>query len=115
MAKKNTKFNNYSPELKIKAVEDYLSGEYGGLRSICKIYNIKDNRTLRDWIKLYKEDHKLLKKDGRHLGKKDGVNKGKSKKIDLDSMSKDEQIEYLKMENAILKKAKALRKVYGEH
>lgn len=93
MVKKNTKFNKYSPELKIKAVEDYLSDKYGGLRSICKIYNIKDNRTLRDWIKVYKEDHKLLKKDG--------VNKGKSKKIDLDSVSKDEQIEYLKMENGI--------------
>ena len=30
-------------------------------------------------------------------------------------MTKDEQLEYLKMENEILKKAKALRKIYGEH
>ncbi|WP_075877457.1 helix-turn-helix domain-containing protein [Merdibacter massiliensis] len=115
MAKKSTKFNKYTPELKTKAVEDYLSDEYGGLRSICKIYGIKDNRTLRNWIRLYKQNPELLKDDGRRLGKKDGVNKGRSKKIDLDYMTKDEQLEYLKMENEILKKAKALRKIYGEH
>ena len=46
---------------------------------------------------------------------KDGVRKGRLKQIKLDEMSKDEQIEYLKMENAILKKVKALRKNYGEH
>lgn len=87
MAKKNTEFNKYTPALKIKAVEDYLSDEYGGLRSICKIYGIRDNRTLRNWIRLYKQDPELLKADGRHLGKKDGINKGRSQKINLDYMT----------------------------
>jgi hypothetical protein len=53
--------------------------------------------------------------DGRHFGKKDGVQKGRPKRIKLEELSKDEQIEYLKMENAVLKKVKALRKDYGEH
>jgi len=49
------------------------------------------------------------------LGKKDGIQKGRPKKVKLDELSKDELIEHLKMENAILKKVKALRKNYGEH
>jgi hypothetical protein len=43
------------------------------------------------------------------------VKKGRPKKVKLNELTKDEQIEHLKMENAILKKAKALRKSYGEH
>ena len=39
---------------------------------------------------------------------------GRPKKAKLDELSLEEQIEHLKMENAILKKAKALRKDYGE-
>lgn len=38
IAKKNTKFNKYTPWLKIKSAEDYLSDKYGGLYNICKIY-----------------------------------------------------------------------------
>ncbi len=115
MAKKGTKFNHYSPEFKKEAVEKYLSGELGGMTTAARILELKSDRQLRNWVKLYKKDPELLKKDGRKLGKKEGVLKGKPKKVDLDSLSKDEQIEYLKMENAILKKAKALRKDYGEH
>ena len=55
------------------------------------------------------------KTGGRRLGKKDGVIKGRPKQVKLESLSKDEQIEYLKMENAVLKKLKALRKQNGEH
>ena len=42
MAKKNTKFNNYSPEIKKEAVEVYLNGKNGGLGSVCKKYGIRD-------------------------------------------------------------------------
>lgn len=87
----------------------------GGLGSVCKKYGIRDKHTLRDWIKKYKKDPESLKVDGRYLRKTDNPNKGRPKKIDLEFMSKDEQIEYLKMENDILKKAKALCKNYGEH
>jgi hypothetical protein len=67
-------------------------------------------------VKLYRQDPELLKQNNRGKASlKDGVRKGRPKQIKLDEMSKDEQIEYLKMENAILKKVKALRKNYGEH
>ncbi len=115
MAKKGTRFNHYTPEFKIEAVERYLSGELGGQTLAARKLGLRSHRQLADWLKLYREDPELLKKDGRRLGKKDGVRKGRPKQADLDEMTKDEQIEYLKMEVAVLKKAKALRKNYGEH
>ena len=107
--------NKYSPEFKKEAVEKYLSGELGGMSVASRELGLRSREQLRQWIRLYKQDPELLKQDGRHLGKKDGVQKGRPKKVKLDELSKDELIEHLKMENAILKKAKALRKNYGEH
>ena len=106
--------NRYSYEFKKEAVERYLSGELGGQAAAAGKLGLRSKTQLWDWIRLYRGDPELLKQDGRTKGKKDGVNKGRPKKPKLDDMSKDEQIEYLKMENAILKKAKALRKDYGE-
>ena len=114
MPKKGTKFQKYSPEFKKEAVERYLSGELGGMKNAAQKLGLKSRTQLHNWCRLYRQDPELLKKDGRKLGKKDGVYKGSPKKVKLDELSKDEQIEYLKMENAILKKAKALRKNYGE-
>ncbi len=115
MAKKGTKFNYYSPEFKKKAVEQYLSGEFGGITTAMRVLGLRSDKQLRDWVRLYKEDPELLKQDGRKAGKKEGVRKGRPKKVNIDELSKDKQIEYLKMENAILKKVKALRRNYGEH
>jgi hypothetical protein len=57
----------------------------------------------------------MLRQDNRGKGSlKDGKRKGRSKKVKLEDLSLEEQVEHLKMENAILKKAKALRKNYGE-
>ena len=115
MAKKDTKFTTYSPEFKKDAVERYLSGELGGITTEARKLGIKSDRQWRDWIKLYRQDPELLKQNRRgKASSKDGVRKGRSKQVKLEDMSIDEQIEYLKMENAILKKAKALRKDYGE-
>ena len=113
MAGKPNKY--YSWEFKLESVQKYLSGEYGGYDTLAQDLGLRSSTQLRNWVKLYRQDPELLKQDGRHLGKKDGVQKGKPKKVNLDELSKDEQIEYLKMENAILKKVKALRKDYGEH
>ena len=107
--------NKYSPEFKKEAVEKYLSGELGGMKVASRELGLRSREQLRQWTKLYQQDPELLKQDGRHLGKKDGVQKGRPKKVNLDELSLEEQIEQLKMENAILKKAKALRKNYGEH
>ena len=115
MGKTGRKNNVYSPEFKKEAVERYLSGKLGGMTSAVRKLGMRSDRQLRTWVKLYKEDPKLLEEDNRgKASSRDGVRKGRPKKVKLDELSKDEQIEYLKMENAILKKAKALRQNYGE-
>ena len=116
MAKKGIKHQKYSPEFKKEAVEKYLSGELDEMVTAARKLGLRSDRQLRNWIKLYRQDPELLKQDNRgKASKKDGIRKGRPKKVNLDDLSKDEQIEHLKMENAILKKAKALRKNYGEH
>lgn len=52
------KNKQYSKELKLQAVEDYLSGK-GSLRDISAEYKIKDTRTLRSWISLYNANKEL--------------------------------------------------------
>ena len=107
--------NKYSPEFKKEAVEKYLNGEIGGLTIAARSLGLRSKEQLRKWAGLYKEDPELLKRDGRgKASARDGVKKGRKKKVNLEELSKDEQIEYLKMENAVLKKAKALRQNCGE-
>lgn len=113
--KKRGANNYYTYEFKKDICEKYLSGEYGGGKTFCRKFGIKSKCQLYTWLNIYRKDKELLKQDGRHKTNADGVKKGRPKKIDLSGLSKDEQIEQLKMENDILKKAKALRKRYGEH
>lgn len=108
--------NKYSYEFKKKAVEEYLSGKIGGCTTAARKLGLRSKRQLLNWTKLYKQDPELLKQDNRGKSSiKTGVKKGRRKKVKLNELGKDEQIEFLKMENDILKKAKALRKNYGEH
>ena len=111
MGKTERKNNKYSYEFKKKAVEEYLSGQIGGCTTAARKLGLRSKRQLLNWTKLYKQNPELLKTDRRSLGSN---SPGRPKQIKLNKLSKDEQIEYLKMENAILKKAKALRKNYGE-
>ncbi|MBR3227323.1 MAG: transposase [Erysipelotrichaceae bacterium] len=114
MGKTGRENNKYSPEFKKDAVERYLNGELGGLKTASRKLGLKAHAQLQRWVRLYREDPELLKQDGRgKASARDGVRKGRPKKVRLEELSKDEQIEYLKMENAILKKAKALREDYG--
>lgn len=48
----------YSRELKIQAVEEYISGG-SSTRYICAKYNISSSQTLRNWIKQYNSNMKL--------------------------------------------------------
>ena len=57
MSKRKNK--KYSKELKIEAVQAYLSGE-GSQEKICKRYDIISDRQLRNWIKWY-NGHKEFK------------------------------------------------------
>jgi transposase-like protein len=47
-----SRFRKYSPELKIRAVRDYLDGA-GSLRALCTKYDISDDEMLRRWVKWY--------------------------------------------------------------
>ena len=60
MPRRTHKNKKYSSELRLKAVEDYLSGK-GSIRAICKKYKIRDTKQLRNWIKVY-NGHKDFKK-----------------------------------------------------
>ena len=51
---------SYSPELKRDAVKAYLSGQ-GSVLEICRVYKIRDEKQLRDWIKVY-NGHKDFKR-----------------------------------------------------
>ena len=42
----------YSPELRLQAVQDYLSGK-GNLIEISKKYGLRDKKQLRNWLKVY--------------------------------------------------------------
>ena len=52
MPRKARKNKKYSAELKIQAVEEYLSGN-GSQREICRKYGILAKRTLEVWIMWY--------------------------------------------------------------
>ena len=52
MPRKSHKNKVYSAELKLQAVQDYLSGK-GSLRQICRKYEVKDKRQLQNWISCY--------------------------------------------------------------
>ena len=59
--------SNYSKELKTTAVEAYLRGE-GSLLEICKLFSIRSNTQLRDWIKVYNGHKELWTSSGRERG-----------------------------------------------
>ncbi len=109
MAKKGSKFKKYSLEFKLQVVQDYLSNKYGGVDAITKKHGLKSSRQVRDWLKLYEENPALLGQDKR--GKK---STGRPKSFKLDEMTLEEQNEYLRMENDILKKYQALLKTLSE-
>ena len=60
MQRRSHKNKVYSAELKIQAVEEYLSGK-GSQREICKKYGILAKRTLEVWIMWY-NGHREIKK-----------------------------------------------------
>ncbi len=61
----NTKYTHavWSKEIKILAVEDYLSGKYS-LKDVCIKYKISSDSILRQWIMVYNDSHKELKSTG---------------------------------------------------
>ena len=53
----------WNKDIKILAVQDYLSGK-GSMNDICQKYKISSDSILRRWIKVYNDSHKDLKSTG---------------------------------------------------
>jgi len=86
-------YRTYTNEFKEKVVKEYLSG--ARLSDIIRKYELNKSQILR-WKEYYKQTGTFP--DGR--GK---TSSGRPKNIDISTMSKDEYIKYLEMENEILK------------
>jgi len=101
------KNRKYSGEFKERVVKEYLSGEFGGAAKLAKKHGVRSSTQVKKWIKAYQEDPKNLYYEARGRQSKGG---GRSKTINLENLSLQEQVTYLKMENAILKKLEQLTK-----
>ncbi len=62
-----TNHKNYSKELKLAAVQDYISGEYS-LRETVRKYRLSSTSVLRNWIKKY-TSHSELKDSGKGMSR----------------------------------------------
>ena len=94
MAKKREKYVYHDLEFKRKLVMLYLGGN-GGYRALAREFGLKQDAQLRDWVKKYKKGD---------LTEENSDRRGKctfKKKI---FKNRDEEKEYLKLENEYLKK-----------
>ncbi len=91
---------HYQEEFKINAVKDYLSGTR--FIDVLRKYDIQKNRLLK-WAKQYQETGRCEDRSGR-----DSKGGGRPRKVNLESMTKDEYIGFLEMENDILKQLSSL-------
>jgi transposase-like protein len=94
-----TKKQTYSTEVKLQAVELYLSGELGGYRPVADQFNVHATQVMR-WVKAYKEEGI----DG--LKEKRGILVGRQPK----NPSDQEKIKRLEAEVEYLKKLLEARK-----
>ncbi|MBN2876834.1 MAG: transposase [Bacilli bacterium] len=109
MANKGSIYKNYSPDFKLKVVEAYLSGEYGGKIQVAKAFGLKSQTQVKVWTDSYRNEGIVgLSKDNR--GKGTSTMRGRYlRNHTLEDWPLERQLEYLKLENAVLKKVKALR------
>jgi len=94
MAKKRETYVYHDLEFKTKLVTLYLEGK-GGYRTLAKEYGLKQGTQLRDWVKKYKNGE---------LTEADSDRRGKCTFLKKIFKNRDEEIEYLKLENEYLKK-----------
>lgn len=85
----------YSSELKLQAVKCYLNGE--SPKSICQKFKIQDSKRVYVWTKAYQEKGSQAFMDGRG---KQATGRPKTK-----FMSLEEELEYLRAQNLLLKKS----------
>ena len=113
MQRKKTN-KKYSPELKLKVVEEYLSSK-GSSVFIADKYALSSGKRVLVWVKQYKkygEKYFYTETRGKTT-KAENPKKGRPKKYEK-ILSTEEKIKFLEMENAVLKKVMALRQKSGE-
>lgn len=71
-------YKRYSKELKLRAVQDYLTG-YGSQDDVCKKYGIRSKSKLQKWIKQY-NGHEVFKSYG--TGVSQIMSKGRKTKFE---------------------------------
>lgn len=94
MASKGQKFRKYSPEEKLRAVKLYLEEGYS-IKKIAAELEVPEHSTVSRWIKEYLSYGQEYFRQNNRL-KKSGRPRKKFR-------SADEEIEYLKAENAVLR------------
>ena len=94
MAKKRQAYIYHSLEFKVKLVTLYLEGK-GGYRTLAKEYGLKSAHQLRDWVEKYKNGE---------LNEENSDRRGKCTFLKKTFASREEEMEYLKIENEYLKK-----------
>jgi len=94
MAKKRQSYIYHDLEFKIKLVILYLEGK-GGYRTLAKEYGVKNATRLREWVKKYKNGE---------LTEENSDRRGKCTFLKKTFVSREEEMEYLKIENEYLKK-----------
>ena len=94
MAKKRQAYIYHDLDFKIKLVILYLEGK-GGYRTLAKEYGLKSAHQLRDLVEKYQNGE---------LTKENSDRRGKCTFLKKTFNSREEEIEYLKIENEYLKK-----------
>lgn len=105
MAKQGQQYKKYSIEFKLQAVKMYLENGMGW-DMVTKKLDLPSNRHIRRWVKAYRESGVLGLEDQR--GKKSGSRP--KKKPSQKPMTLEEEVEYLRAQNELLKKIVAFKR-----
>lgn len=89
----------YSNELKEQVIKEYLAG--AKMMELVRKYDLSDKSRVLEWRDKYLEHGEFP--DGRGKG-----SRGRPHKVDPSSMTQQEYISYLEMENDILKQLRSL-------
>lgn len=99
MVKKGDKFQSYSEEFKIKAIQMYLNKE-GSYRKISTSLGMRSSTQLKDWVKKYEENKTLIDQRGRaskpHSSPLQGRPRTRFQSVEEERDYYKAQIEYLK-------------------
>ena len=94
-AKRINRNYTYSPELKLQAVELYFNGHTA--KDICKELDIQDHKRIYVWAKAFQE-----KGEATFVDQRGKFATGRPK---TNFMSLEEEVEYLRAQNLMLKKS----------